>query len=243
MNNKLIFIISILILGLILYFFGRSIWIPVAQKFTGKRTTDDIAKIYGERARSATKVYFTRSGIDYPPKKITLLAMKQEQKVELWASNGDDQFSFIHTYKIQKLSGILGPKLREGDGQVPEGLYRIIGLNPNSSYHLSMKINYPNEFDLEHAKQEGRTEPGTNIFIHGKAVSIGCLAMGDKTIEELFLLVKDVGIENTEVIIAPYDPRLKALQYDEKTMPVWIQALYENITTKFDQFKHPPLAQ
>ena len=238
MNNKLIFIIGILILGLIFYFFGRGIWVPISQKFSGKKTTDDIVKIYGERAKSAIQPYFTQSGIAYPPKNIMLLAMKQEQKLELWASNGNDPFSFIHTYKIQKLSGILGPKLREGDRQVPEGIYKIIGLNPNSSYHLSMKINYPNEFDLAHAKQEGRTEPGTNIFIHGKAVSIGCLAMGDKTIEELFLLVNDVGIENTEVVIAPYDPRLKALQFDEKTMPVWTQDLYENITAKFDQFKH-----
>lgn len=236
MNNKLLLSICILVLGFILYVFGRSIWVPVAQKLTGKRTTDDVSKIYGKRARSAIRPYFKQSGIDYPPRKITLLAMKQEQKVELWASNGNDQFRFIHTYKIQKLSGILGPKLREGDGQVPEGIYKIIGLNPNSSYHLSMKINYPNEFDLEHAKQEGRTEPGTNIFIHGKAVSIGCLAMGDKTIEELFLLVKDVGIENTEVVIAPYDPRLKALHFDEKEMPMWMKQLYENITAKFDEF-------
>jgi murein L,D-transpeptidase YafK len=74
---------------------------------------------------------------------------------------------------MKRASGKAGPKLREGDGQVPEGIYRIDGLNPNSSYHLSLKLNYPNDFDLEQARTEGRTELGGDIFIHGKAVSIG----------------------------------------------------------------------
>ena len=79
-----------------------------------------------------------------------------------------------------------------------------------------MKLNYPNEFDLAHAKIEGRTKPGSNIFIHGKAVSIGCLAMGDKTIEELFILANDVGINNITVVISPLDPRVNILKYNEK---------------------------
>ena len=57
-----------------------------------------------------------------------------------------------------------------------------------------MKLDYPNAFDRLHANAEGRTQPGSNIFIHGKAASIGCLAMGDAAIEELFLLVSDIGI-------------------------------------------------
>ena len=74
---------------------------------------------------------------------------------------------------------------------MPEGVYRIVALNPNSSYHLSMKLDYPTEFDLSKARAEGRTRPGSDIFIHGKAVSIGCVAVGDDAIEEIFVLVRE----------------------------------------------------
>ena len=100
-----------------------------------------------------------------------------------------------------------------------------------------MKLNYPNDFDLAHAKTEGRTKPGSNIFIHGKAVSIGCLAVGDKTIEELFILAKDVGIKNISVVISPYDPRVKELKYSEKEHPKWTKDLYKNITVEFSKYK------
>jgi L,D-transpeptidase catalytic domain len=88
------------------------------------------------------------------------------------------QVVFIHSYSVLVASGHNGPKLREGDRQVPEGFYRITSLNPNSSYHLSIKLNYPNAFDQQHADEEGRDRLGGDIFIHGKAASIGCLAMG-----------------------------------------------------------------
>ena len=163
--------------------------------------------------------------------------MKEEKLLEVWASNTDGNYSFIRSYNIQKMSGKEGPKFLEGDRQVPEGQYKIVGLNPNSSYHLSMKLNYPNKFDLLHAKNEGRTQPGTNIFIHGKAVSIGCLAMGDKTIEELFVLSKDVGISNIKVVISPYDPRTRKLIYNEKVLPKWVNELYMNIERTYAQYK------
>jgi len=126
----------------------------------------------------------------------------------------------------------LGPKLREGDRQVPEGIYQVSWLNPNSSYHLSLKLNYPNDFDLKWAKEESRSEPGTNIFIHGKAVSIGCLAMGDSAIEELFLLTDAVGKEQVRVIISPVDPRLKTLTNND-TNKEWVGVLYQNINDAF----------
>jgi murein L,D-transpeptidase YafK len=120
--------------------------------------------------------------------------------------NLSGKFHLIRDYYIQVASGGAGPKLRQGDRQVPEGIYRIVKLDPNSHYHLSMKLNYPNEFDLLHARQDGRKAPGSNILIHGKAVSIGCLAMGDEAIEELFVLTEHVGVEKVKVVIAPHDP-------------------------------------
>ncbi|MEZ5584503.1 MAG: hypothetical protein R3F37_18625 [Candidatus Competibacteraceae bacterium] len=141
------------------------------------KTVAEVVDIYGQSAIERMRPFFQAATVDYPPKRVVLLALKEEKKLEVWATH-DQEFAHIRDYVIQKTSGGIGPKLREGDRQVPEGFYKIEGLNPNSAYHLSIKLNYPNSFDLHHAANEGRVEPGSNIFIHGKDVSIGCLAMG-----------------------------------------------------------------
>jgi hypothetical protein len=199
----------------------------------GERTVEDILQIYGVYATRKLNDYFAKANVSFPPKEITLVALKQERKLELWARD-NKEFRLIHTYFIQAASGVAGPKLRLGDRQVPEGIYRIDGLNPNSHYHLSMKLNYPNEFDLFHAAQEGRTEPGADIFIHGKAVSIGCLAMGDETIEELFVLTAQTGAENVKVVIAPHDPRLYPIMTDSAQLPEWTTELYADISREIN---------
>jgi murein L,D-transpeptidase YafK len=235
-SNFVLLIIFLACIASGLYFFARDLWAPVAQNILGKKTTADVIQLYGTRVREDLTQFFISAKITYPPKKVTFLAMKEEKILEVWASNDGSNYVFIRSYKIQKTSGKKGPKLREGDFQVPEGKYSIIGLNPNSAYHLSMKLNYPNAFDRLHAEKEGRDEPGTNIFIHGKAVSIGCLAMGDKTIEELFILSKDVGIHNVEVVISPYDPRVKKLAYNTQTQADWVGELYKNIAKEYAQY-------
>ena len=203
----------------------------------GQRTVEDVLQIYGVNATRKLNNYFTQAKVAYPPKEITLVALKQERKLEVWAKDNDGSH-LIHTYRIQAASGVAGPKLRLGDKQVPEGIYRIEGLNPNSHYHLSMKLNYPNEFDLFHAMEEGRTEPGADIFIHGRNVSIGCLAMGDEAIEELFVLTTQVGAENVKVVIAPYDPRVRPLTPDAQ-LPIWTTELYANISREINALSTP----
>ncbi len=194
---------------------------------------DDVISEVGTEARSRLLPYFKSANVSYPPDQITLLATKTTRLVELWA-NGNTNPKYIRRFIIHAQSGVLGPKLREGDKQVPEGVYLIEGLNPNSSYHLSMKLNYPNEYDLKYARIEGRQKPGSNIFIHGKAVSIGCLAMGDEAIEELFVLAHDVGRTNVKVVIAPSDPRKSSLDASKK--PVWVKELYGIIETEFKNY-------
>jgi murein L,D-transpeptidase YafK len=229
--------IKILLLALLLsglftfYHHGRSIWVPLTQKISGKKTTAEVLANIGENTRQSLVPYFEKAGIDYPPPNITLVALKREHMLELWVKNATGKNIFIRDYKIQKLSGEAGPKLREGDRQVPEGFYKITGLNPNSAYHLSIKLDYPNLYDLQNAKKEGRVKPGSNIFIHGKSVSIGCLAMGDKTIEELFTLVNDVGVKNSSVIISPHDPRSEPLKC-ETHQPKWVCDLYWHINNR-----------
>ena len=198
-------------------------------KLPGEWTVSDILQTYGTHVRGKLDHYFTKAKVSYPPREVTLIALKQEKKLELWAKDRGD-FRFIRDYFILGASGEAGPKLRQGDRQVPEGIYRITELNPNSHYHLSMKINYPNEFDLFHAEEEGRTDLGSDIFIHGKFASIGCLAMGDEAIKELFVLTALVAPQNVKVVIAPHDPRTYPLLADSEKFPEWTSQLYSIIS-------------
>ena len=204
-----------------------------------RRTVDDVTRTYGPAARARLAGDFHAAGAAYPPQSITLLVIKDTAELELWVGS-ESKPTYIRTYPVQALSGVLGPKLREGDRQVPEGVYRIEGLNPNSSFHLSMKLDYPNAFDRANALLEGRDQPGSDIFIHGNAASVGCLAMGDAAIEELFVLAADSGRENIKVVIAPTDPR-RAPLVASSTLP-WLPALYRDIADEFDQYPRPTAA-
>lgn len=226
-----IYIIVFIVIALF-YTYGRGIWYPILLKIKGKQTLSSVIEKYEETTWQNFSLFFEKAGIAYPPKQLALIAFKDEKILHVWAANGDDVYKPIRSYPILASSGVLGPKLREGDRQVPEGLYKIIGFNPNSSYHLSMKLNYPNAFDLKYAKKEGRNTPGTNIFIHGRAASVGCLAMGDLAIEELFTLIHAVGRENTEVLISPSDPK-KGKLVVPKGSPEWTGELYEDIENEY----------
>lgn len=180
----------------------------VLYEFMGGRTIHDAIAEFGDGARTRIAPDFQRAGVSLPPVRIALLAFKAERRLELWASDG--AWTHIKDYPILAASGGAGPKLREGDLQVPEGVYAIELLNPQSSYHLSLRLDYPNAFDRAKAAEEGRTNPGGDIYIHGGNLSIGCLAIGDSAIEELFCLVAETGKENVQVIIAPHDFRVKS---------------------------------
>jgi murein L,D-transpeptidase YafK len=129
-----------------------------------------------------------QKGIKYPPSRLLLRAFKATKQLELWASNSPtNKLKLLKSYKILAASGKLGPKRKEGDRQVPEGVYFINRFNPKSQFHLSLGINYPNASDAVLADKQ---HPGGDIFIHGSKVSIGCLAMGDEAIEEIYTIAK-----------------------------------------------------
>src|SRR5262249_53611248 len=190
-------------------------------------TTAEALRVYGANARLRLAPHFRRAGVAYPPKRIALLAFKKEMRLALWAGDATS-WHFIRSYPILAASGHSGPKLRQGDYQVPEGLYRIEWLNPASSYHLSMKVSYQNDFDRKQAAHARRTNLGGDIFIHGKNVSIGCIALGDPAIEELFPLAADTGPQRIRVIIAPNDLRVDGAAMREDA-PLWIAQLYRAI--------------
>jgi hypothetical protein len=185
--------------------------------------------------------FFAKAGAVYPPKKAVLLGLKEEKRLEVYAPDAKGGLVFVKAYPIVAMSGGLGPKLRQGDMQAPEGIYGIEYLNPNSSFHLSMKIDYPNAFDRRKATSEKRKNLGGDIMIHGSFVSIGCLAMGDAAIEELFILVARVGIKNIKVVLSPIDFRLRS---DPGTSclpsePGWIQELYDGIRLEMKELPAP----
>jgi hypothetical protein len=194
----------------------------------GKKTVDDRVQEYGAAARSRIAPYFRKAGVLYPPQKVILVGLKREKRLEIYAGNADGAMKFVRTYRVLAASGHAGPKLREGDLQVPEGFYRIESLNPNSAFHLALRVNYPNEFDRENAAHEGRTELGGDIMIHGSNASIGCLAMGDAVAEELFVLAADAGLENIEVLLCPADFRVKKV-LPPPGAPPWTAGLYQRL--------------
>ncbi len=132
---------------------------------------------------------FQSLGVDYPPARLYLEGRKTEGELLLYAGNhGDTPMRLIHRFAVLGQSGGLGPKRREGDLQVPEGCYTIDRFNPKSRFHLSLGLNYPNAADLHFADP---AQPGSDIFLHGGALTVGCLPLGDPGIERLYLICHD----------------------------------------------------
>ncbi len=183
---------------------------------------------------------FEAASVVWPPADIGLVAIKDEKRLELFARPEGGAWKFVHRYPVLAASGVAGPKLRQGDKQVPEGVYRITFLNPNSRFHVSLRVNYPNTFDRKMAAKDGRKNLGGDIMIHGKNVSAGCLAVGDQAAEELFVLAANVGLQNIKLIIAPTDFRQHGLPTFQPKQPDWLPKLYTEIASAMSEFRAPP---
>lgn len=148
---------------------------------------------------------FSKAGAKTTDCEILIVAYKEEEEFEVYAKKKSvATFSKIATYEICNRSGILGPKRRQGDGQVPEGFYYINRFNPSSTYYLSLGINYPNQSDKI---KSTAANLGGDIFIHGKCVTIGCLPMTDDKIQEIYMMAvyaKNCGQLKIPVYIFPF---------------------------------------
>jgi len=118
---------------------------------------------------------------------ILMRAYKKESEIEVWKRGRDGKYALLKTYPMCRWSGQLGPKTREGDRQAPEGFYTVTPaqMNPNSSFHLSFDLGYPNMYDRAH----GRT--GAHLMVHGSCSSSGCFAMTDEAISEVYALARE----------------------------------------------------
>jgi len=136
--------------------------------------------------------------------RIYFRGLKKEKILQLWAWNDSFPAKLYREYPICEISGKLGPKRRQGDLQVPEGFYHIQVFNPQSNYHLSLGINYPNPSDLVHS---GAQKAGGDIYIHGQCSSSGCLAMGNEAINEIYVIAvmaKASGQDSIPVHLFPF---------------------------------------
>ena len=111
---------------------------------------------------------------------------KRERRLEVWLAQDSGRFERFRSYDICNFSGVLGPKLKEGDLQAPEGFYRVglRQLNPNSRHHLAFNLGFPNEFDRAHERT------GSVLMVHGGCTSLGCYAMTDEKIDEIYAMVE-----------------------------------------------------
>jgi hypothetical protein len=198
----------------------------------GRKTVGQRVEQLGPAVRKRLGPAFERIGVSYPPENIILVGLKEEKRMEVWVC---DPPKLLKTYPVLGASGTAGPKLREGDLQVPEGLYRIESLNPNSRFHLALRVNYPNRHDREKGRLDGRRDLGGDIMIHGSNCSVGCLAMGNRAAEDLFVLAAETGLENISVILSPVDFRRRALPEPMPPVPDWTPELYASIKRELGQ--------
>ncbi|MDF2620153.1 MAG: hypothetical protein K0S00_2812 [Xanthobacteraceae bacterium] len=146
---------------------------PMSAKGTKSLSPQTVALI-GEKGMSRTSPIVVR-------------IFKEESELEVWKQTTSGDYALLKTYPICRWSGELGPKVKEGDRQAPEGFYTVTPgqMNPNSQYYLSFDLGYPNAFD----RSLGRT--GANLMVHGDCTSRGCYAMTDEQVQEVFALGRE----------------------------------------------------
>ncbi len=151
----------------------------------------DIPRLAKIRAKAQPRIEakFVARGLTYPASRLFLRAFKRDGVLEMWASNhADEPMVHVENYPICAASGVLGPKRKQGDEQVPEGIYQIHRFNAWSGYHMSLRVNYPNASDRARGL---RWKLGGAIMVHGDCVTIGCIPIKNRPIEEVFLATLD----------------------------------------------------
>jgi murein L,D-transpeptidase YafK len=163
---------------------------------------------------------------------IFIRIFKETSELEVWIKGGN-AFELFKTYEICNFSGKLGPKLKEGDYQSPEGFYFVTSkqLNPNSSYHLSFNLGFPNTYDRANART------GSYLMVHGNCVSIGCYAMRDAGIEEIYLLA-EAALKNGQAFfrVHAFPFRMTPESMERHKGSEWLD-FWQNLKTGYDFFE------
>jgi murein L,D-transpeptidase YafK len=193
------------------------------------------------RVEDSLKKQFQQNKLSWPPQSIYIRSFKFDRELEVWIKDSATTFfKLFKTYKVCMQSGTTGPKRMEGDYQVPEGFYHINDFNPNSNYHLSLGLSYPNASDR---LLSDSLRPGSAIYIHGNCVSTGCIAINDIQIEELFVLssnAKSMGQEFIPVHVFPARYSNKtSMEYLSNAIKknTYLQNFNKNIKQMYDYFE------
>lgn len=157
-----------------------------------------------ERKEDTLQKQFEAKKLVWPARYLYIRSFKYDSQLEVWVKNElNANFQLFKTYRVCALAGSLGPKRMQGDYQVPEGFYYINEFNPKSNYYLSLGLNYPNASDRILSDS---LKPGSEIYIHGSCVTVGCIPITDQQIDELYVLAahaKDLGQDFIPVHIFP----------------------------------------
>ncbi len=174
-----------------------------AQTFKSSQQKCERVKAAYQEKWEELKTEMQKQGINSLGFETYIQIFKKDKIAEVWIrSKEKNEFKLFKTYAICSSSGVLGPKRKQGDMQVPEGFYHISVFNPYSSYHLSLGVNYPNASD----KIIGSGNLGGDIMIHGSCVTIGCVPLTDNFIKEVYILAvegRNNGQQNVPVSIFP----------------------------------------
>jgi murein L,D-transpeptidase YafK len=160
----------------------------------------DRVTVAREQRGDDVQTLWSAAGLKKAPTEVYLRALKKERLLEVWGGAAGEPLALIKTYPFCAASGEPGPKRRQGDLQVPEGFYEVSSFNPWSDFHLSMKVSYPNASDRVLSDHE---HPGDLIYLHGGCASIGCIAITDPAIEEVYLLAADSKVRPIHFDIFP----------------------------------------
>ena len=174
---------------------------------------------------------FMQKGLHWPVEQMYVRSFKYDSELQVWVKNKDvDTFTHFKSYKVCALAGSMGPKRMEGDYQVPEGFYYINEFNANSTYHLSLGLNYPNPSDkiLSDAMR-----PGGEIYIHGSCVTVGCIPLTDPMIEEIYVLSTFAKASGQNFIPV----HIFSAKYDNKKSNEYLEALFEK-DSSLKSFEH-----
>ena len=195
----------------------------------GAKRAADAAKRVTPRLRQ--EMFKTGIGVGNP---VFIRVIKQTRELEVWVLNKKTQkYQEFKRYRIMGMSGHLGPKVLEGDMQAPEGFYSVgrRALNPQSRFHLSFNLGYPNRYDRAH----GRT--GHSLMVHGYQVSAGCFAMTDYYVEEIYTLCAEA-ISNGQgsVPVHSFPFRMTDAKLKEMNGHQW-HGFWRNLKTGYDAFE------
>lgn len=199
-----------------------------------------------ERVGDQLKQMFEDKGVDYPARELLVRSLKRDGELELWAGNeAGGELTLIHTFAICAGSGTWGPKLQQGDLQVPEGFYVVDRYNAWSSFHLSLGVDYPNKADRIRSRAHGIERLGGDIFVHGDCVTIGCVPLQDGPIELLYLAAldtrlafgKDKGALEVHMLPGRLDDEAFKALVEEAAPDAQLLAFWTNLKEGWDAFE------